>query len=478
MNKQIRNVTLLFWGLTISRFFSMIFLPLADTTEARYANTALIMSKINDWITPYYDYGVPFWGKPPLSFWAQALSYKLFGIYDFVPRIPSLLITLTTIWLIYKLLIVTSNKMTALLAIVIYSSMLLVYSLSGAVLTDPYLAFSTTLSLVAFLLYIRGEAKIWSYLFFIGLGIGLLAKGPLALVVVGGIITLWILLSFKRRISLLSYLPWFGGLSLMLLISIPWYIFAELKTPGFLNYFIVGEHLGRFLDSGWHGDKYGYVHKNPHGAIWIMWLVASFPWGLNALFFGFKNISNKIGRLSLFEELKKDDISFYTVWMLFIMLFFTVAGNVIWTYILPSLPALAIILALYFNRDSGIFIEKYRKMLFINALFIPVIAVIATLYIMVDPSVIKTEKYLIGTYKSLDKNNVPIYFLENKSFSSTYYMNRKITLTTVDVFNKMAKESPLSYFVVVNKNDLSKILNKQELNEIYISKKYVLYEHK
>jgi 4-amino-4-deoxy-L-arabinose transferase-like glycosyltransferase len=478
MNKQIRNLTLLFWGLTISRFFSMIFLPLADTTEARYANTALMMSKLNDWITPYYDYGVPFWGKPPLSFWAQALSYKLFGIYDFVPRIPSLLITLATIWLIYKLLILTSNKMTALLAIVIYSSMLLVYALSGAVLTDPYLAFSTTLSLVSFLLYIRGEAKIWSYLFFIGLGIGLLAKGPLALVVVGGIITLWILLSFKKRISVLIRLPWFGGLSLMLLISIPWYIFAELKTPGFLNYFIVGEHLGRFLDSGWHGDKYGYVHKNPHGAIWIMWLVASLPWGLNALVFGFKNISNKIGRLSLFEELKKDDICFYTVWMLFIMLFFTMAGNVIWTYILPSLPALAILLALYLNRDSGKFIVKYNKMLFINALFVPVVALIATLYIMVDPSVIKTEKYLIGTYKSLDKNNEPIYFLEKKSFSTSYYMNRKVTLTTVDAFNKMAKESTSSYFVVVNKNDLSKILNKQELNEVYISKKYVLYEHK
>lgn len=98
---------------------------------------------------------------------------------------------------------------------------------------------------------------------FVGAGLGILTKGPLALVVVGGIVTLWILLSYKKRISSLSKFPWISGTILMLVIAIPWYIVAEIKTPGFLYYFIIGENLGRFLDVGWHGDKYGYVHKIP-----------------------------------------------------------------------------------------------------------------------------------------------------------------------------------------------------------------------
>ncbi len=48
-------------------------LPFADTTEPRYAEMARIMAETGDWITPWFDIGVPFWGKPPLSFWSQAL---------------------------------------------------------------------------------------------------------------------------------------------------------------------------------------------------------------------------------------------------------------------------------------------------------------------------------------------------------------------------------------------------------------------
>ncbi|NOX15713.1 MAG: glycosyltransferase family 39 protein [Epsilonproteobacteria bacterium] len=477
MNKQIKNFMILFWIITISRFLPMIFLPLTDTTEARYANTALIMSKLNDWITPYYDYGVSFWGKPPLAFWFEALSYKIFGIHDFTPRFPSMLITLMTIWLIYKLVVTLENKITAWLTITIYSGLMLVYALSGAVITDPYLTFGTTLSLVSFLMVINGYEKYWNYLFFVGVGLGILTKGPLALVVVGGIIMLWILLSYKKRLSTLAKFPWISGVALLLIIAIPWYIAAEIKTPGFLYYFIIGENLGRFLDTGWQGDKYGYVHKNPHGVIWLMWIVATLPWGLSALAITFKKITNKISRLALFQELKKDNVSFYVVWMLFLMLFFTFAGNVIWTYVLPSLPGFAIVLALYLSRKDGKYLVDYGKFIKINGYFVPIVSAIALFYILYNPSIVKTEKFLIIKYKSVSKGNEPIYFVRKKSFSSTYYMNRKLDLITLNDFNKIEKISKTKYFAVINKNDVSKI-DRNYLKKIYKSKKYVLYVSK
>src|SRR5690606_8346371 len=97
---------------------------------------------------------------------------------------------------------------------------------------------------------------LWRYAFFIGLSIGLLAKGPLVLVLVGGPWLIWVLWPTTRRTAwqAVCALPWARGLLLTLMISLPWYIAAEIKTPGFLDYFIVGEHILRFIEPGWQGD--------------------------------------------------------------------------------------------------------------------------------------------------------------------------------------------------------------------------------
>ena len=65
------------------RLVSLGLYPLMDTTEGRYGEIARKMAEMNDWITPWFDTGVPFWGKPPLSFWLSAYGFKLFGINEF-----------------------------------------------------------------------------------------------------------------------------------------------------------------------------------------------------------------------------------------------------------------------------------------------------------------------------------------------------------------------------------------------------------
>ncbi|WP_137887258.1 glycosyltransferase family 39 protein [Pseudomonas sp. 2FE] len=77
----------------------MAFVPLTDTTEARYAEIARKMLETGNWITPLHDYAVPFWAKPPLSTWLAAAAMGLFGETELAVRLPSLLLSLAVLWL-------------------------------------------------------------------------------------------------------------------------------------------------------------------------------------------------------------------------------------------------------------------------------------------------------------------------------------------------------------------------------------------
>ena len=76
--------------------------PLMDKTEARYAEIARIMNETKNWITPQIDYGIPFWGKPPISSWMSAVSIYLFGENEFFLRLPYFFLSIILFFLTLK----------------------------------------------------------------------------------------------------------------------------------------------------------------------------------------------------------------------------------------------------------------------------------------------------------------------------------------------------------------------------------------
>lgn len=477
MTKPSKYLFYLLAAILLSRLISMFIAPLTDTTEARYAEMARIMAQTGDYITPYIDYGVPFWGKPPLSFWMQALFIDCFGTHEFVPRIPSWIAELLTVMLIYKLLSTVANQSTALWGALIYASTLLVYTLMGAVLTDPYLNLGLSLSFVAFVMVLKGQKSYWGYLFFVGLSIGLLAKGPLVLVLTGGTIGLWLLFSTTRW-RVFGMYPWVGGITLMLLLSLPWYILAELKTPGFLNYFIIGEHFYRFIDPGWTGDLYGSAHKRALGTIWLHFLAASLPWGLIGLVFMFKHLFSSKSLHHVHEAFSKEEHSFYIIWALFPMLFFTFSGNVLWTYVLPALPALAIMLALYLGQDEQPLIARYPKTFIATSLFIPLLATGAVLYLYKDDYRLPTEKYLVQHYMDLSDGKSPLYCLGEKKFSARYYTHGTAKEITHEQLNTLLAQQQEGFYLSVPNATLTHIhqLDRIKADNLYQNKRFTLVE--
>lgn len=168
-----------------------------DTSEARYGEIVRLMVETNDWIIPYFDYGVPFLGKPPLFIWLSAISFKLFGINEFAARLPSLVCGIGTLALVWKLARFQMGKQQANISVLFLITSASFMVLSGAVLADPVMTLTITLILCGFWIGWHSEnaseARRWQYLFFAGCGLALLAKGLAALVLAGGPIFLWCL---------------------------------------------------------------------------------------------------------------------------------------------------------------------------------------------------------------------------------------------------------------------------------------------
>ncbi|MBM7333078.1 ArnT family glycosyltransferase [Alloalcanivorax marinus] len=399
----------------LSRLPTMAALPLTDTTEARYGAIARLMAVTGDRVTPWFAPGVPFWGKPPLAFWAQALSFQWLGGNELALRLPSWLACLAMVALVARYGRSLIGDHGGWVAALIAASSGLLFVCAGAVLTDSFLALGTTAALVGAGQALRGERRAWGALFFAGLVVGLLAKGPLALVLVGAPLFLWALWS-GRWADLWRRLPWWRGGVVTLLLAVPWYLLAEHKTPGFLRYFIVGEHFQRFLDPGWGGDRYGSAHDRARGTIWLLTLYAAFPWSLWALAL-LPRLRDADGRRRLRRALKDDDNRLLIAAAFVPGLFFTFSGNILATYVLPGLPFMALLLA----RALGPRGRAWRRIVG-AAMLVPVLSLIAGAYVLIHPDTLRTEKALVACYqRQPEADRAPLIYLEEVPFSARYY---------------------------------------------------------
>ena len=337
----------------LARLLTLGLYPLTDTTEARYGEVARKMAELGNWVTPLYDYGVPFWAKPPLTTWLSAISIQLLGVNEFAARLPYFLLAVLIAWLLWRW-VSRSSASQAQLAVAMMSGTLLYFIASAAVMTDLGLVLGTTLAMIGFwAIFEEGESarpkEVW--FLFIGLGIGLLAKGPIAVVLSGLPIGLWMLLTGNIKASW-QRVPWLKGSLLTLAIAAPWYVMAEIRTPGFWEYFFIGEHWNRFTVTGWAGDKYGTAHATQRGAIWLFALAAVMPWTvlLPLLWIGRKPTHAP----QKFETPRYSrSLTIYLLaWSVASCLFFTMSGNILWTYVLPALPAMALLAARWLSRDA------------------------------------------------------------------------------------------------------------------------------
>ena len=315
---------------------------LFDTTEGRYATTSQLMVERDDWVTPWIIFrGVekPYLGKPPLHFWLINTSYEILGLNNFSARLPGVFSWALVILTLYLFTTRVLGKKAALTCALIFSTSLLAFILSGVCLVDVTMTVGITLAVAGFALADR--SRLAGHLCFVGLALGSLVKGPVAIIFFVMAVGPWVGIRWwltKAVPPQMKKLPWFSGILLFLLIAIPWYIFAEQRNPGFLRYFIWTENIERFSKTDY-GDQYGNGHVQLRGAAWVMMFPSLVPWSialLGTLFEQRKNVSLK----GWIAALKSDELRL------------VLAKQYTATYNMSSIPGFAFLMAVIWKRST------------------------------------------------------------------------------------------------------------------------------
>jgi 4-amino-4-deoxy-L-arabinose transferase-like glycosyltransferase len=300
-------------------FFSLLGLRgLCEPDEGRYAEISREIIESGDWLTPRLNY-IKHFHKPPLVYWCTALSFLIFGENEFSARFPITLMGLIGVLLVYSF----SQKMGLDRKTSFFSSIVLATTFQYFVWTQILssdMVFSVFLLLAFYGFWTR------TYLFYVGMAIAFMVKGPVAVIIPFLVIGLYLLISKekygygKARI--------FKGIALFFLITTPWFIYVCVKNRDLFNYFIFYQSLERVFTSV-HGRGSSIFYYIP-----IVFL-GGMPW-IVFLPFVFKRFN-----------IKDKQVLFLALWFIVPLVFFSFSRSKLPGYILPVLPSMALLVGRY-----------------------------------------------------------------------------------------------------------------------------------
>ncbi|HRD92222.1 MAG TPA: glycosyltransferase family 39 protein [Accumulibacter sp.] len=308
------------------------FRPLMLPDEGRYVGVAWEMLSSGNWLVPTLD-GMPFFHKPPLFYWLTAAGLQVFGANDWAARLASTLAALLATVALYAFLRRYADKRLANLAVVVLVSQPMFFAGAQYANLDMLVAAMISATIVcgasAILSLERGlpyRIALASAYFFAALGV--LAKGLIGFVLPGAILLAWLLV--RRRYRLIPALLPIPMIVLFLFLALPWFVWMQASYGGFWDYFLVYHHFRRFAETGFNNAQ----------AFWFyvpVLLVGTLPWSPWIV---------RVFSLTFLADRERLEVrSLMIVWLLGIVIFFSLPSSKLVGYIFPALPPLACLLA-------------------------------------------------------------------------------------------------------------------------------------
>lgn len=310
--------------------------------ETNFSIGARMMVETQKFLLPHAPHEQAL-NKPPLQNWLIGLSYMIFGFSHGASRVPSALCGLGVLILVYILGLRLRDQCVGLAASAMLATSYIFWSFSRLCMPDMLLTFCITAALFCWILVLTDQTKHAHLFALIGsgaVGIGFLAKGPVAIVM--ALLPICLEIMITRDLHILKRLKFIQGSVVFLLVAAPYFLLVYVVDgveP--LQNFFIKENLGRFAGSTYHTSSIMFVYE-------VSALLANFaPW--TPLFL----ISLcSLGRWRKLDTLTQRQLRLLFLWVISPIVFFSLSSFKLDYYFLPAMPAVALIVAQCFLQEG------------------------------------------------------------------------------------------------------------------------------
>lgn len=399
---------------------------------------------------------------------------KLFGINEFSARLPGVLSFAITLLIVWSVLRHYTTEEIARRAVFLMLSSAVLFVVCGFVIVDLMVTMEVTGALFSYFAFTRENRPDvrarWSLLIFFMLALGFITKGPVTLVLFSLPILLWTLW-FRQWHDIVDQ-NWYWGITLFAVITIPWFILAEQKNPGFLRYFFINENFLRFVTHEY-GDKYGAGHEHVRGtALWMM-LAAAVPWSIYILF----RLFQERKRLPIKEAILCKEAAFFLCVFVANTLFWSMARQLLIAYLYPAVPAFAAWLSILISRNSRL--SPGHDPLFRKTSLTICIGVIFAIPASVPLWSYQSTKSIIEKAHTLSSDETyTLYFVRRIPYSAYFYSNNIIAHPTESLEESMnySLENTRTFYIAEKKYWIKLPDSyRQKVSILSQEKKYILF---
>jgi hypothetical protein len=212
----------------------------------------------------------------------------------------------------------------------------------------------------------------------------------------------------------------------------------------------VGEHIKRFLVPSWQGDLYGHAHQEPIGTIWVFLTADAFPWLIIALVVLNVLLFRKTFKISNWQLDAKT--KYCWCWFLGQMLFFTFAKNIIPTYTLTALPALAFLIVKLL-QPMVIQENKIKPWFYACGMITPVLVLGMVLLQPIRPELTQSSARELSEVYPHDHTfaEKPMLYVGKRYFSMEFYRHGKVArFSSLEAAIDYGKKNNIDILAIAN----------------------------